>query len=137
MPLQSHARASRAPECTCLCGQTFRCVSKSVYLVRNVSEQTCPRRGFGIQTACCSLELGGLSGSQGGSSFAERVGVALEVSRGCRRKAVEGEGKWEGGERETKKESTIIITGITLVFQTFPTHKPQGAHHYLSFSPLL
>lgn len=60
---------------------------------------------MGSRQPVVPLELGGLSGSQGGSSFAERVGVAPEVSRGCRRKAVEG-GRKMGGRRERQK---III----------------------------
>lgn len=83
--LQSHTRASCAPECTCLQADISVCVS----LVRNLCEHMLPWRCFEIKTACCSLEFRGLSGSQRGSSFAERVGRTPEkVSRGCRRKDV-------------------------------------------------
>lgn len=105
-----------------VCRQTSQCVLKSVSLVRNLCEHTFPWRGFGSKTACCFLEFRGLSRSQRGSSFAERVGRTPErVSRGCRRKAEEEGGKWEGGgvRGERKKETTIIIRGINLASKLF------------------
>lgn len=102
--LQSHACASCAPECPCPCRQTLWCVLQCVHLVRKVCEYTLPSGGLGIQTACCSLELGGLRGSQWSSSFAGSRKVAPEVLRGCRKKAVEREGKLRVRERDKERK---------------------------------
>lgn len=92
-----------------------------------------------MKAACCSLEFRGLSGSQRGSSFAERVRALEMVFRGCRRNAVE-EGEEKGireqrgeGERGREKESTPLLS----YFQIFPRHKLHGAHNFLFFSPPL
>lgn len=106
--LEGHCSPTRvlqcAPECPCPCRQTFWCVLQSVHLVRKVCEYTAPPGGLGIQTACCSLELGGLRGSQGSSSFAGSRKVAPEVLRGCGKKAVEQEGKLRGRERDKERK---------------------------------
>lgn len=75
----------------------------SIWSERCVSTHA-PQVGLGIQTACCSLELGGLRGSQGSSSFAGSRKVAPEVLRGCEKKAVEQEGKLRGRERDKERK---------------------------------
>lgn len=92
-----------------VCRQTSLCLLKSVSLVRNLCEHTLLWRGFGIKTACCSLEFGCLSGSQRGSSFAEKVGRTPEkVSRCCREK----EGRRGGKNREEREDREAKSTPL-------------------------
>lgn len=84
-------------------------------LVKNLCEHLLPWKGFRIKTACCSLEFRGLSGSQRGSSFAERVRTLEMVFRGCRRNTVEkggkgGQGRERVGKRERKRAHHYYYT---------------------------
>lgn len=121
--LQSYVCASCAPECRYICWQTS--LNARVSLVKNLCEHLLPWKGFRIKAACCSLEFRGLSRSQRGSSFAERMTTLEMVFRGCRKNAVEEEGKggqgrkgWGGGwgagrEREREHIITIIVSNFS------------------------